>query len=272
MLWTIIILIVVLILIGIIFRMVINFLKLGWLINLIKITLFLCFILTILFGYFLIKDSIDFKNNFSNSTSTFLLYDHTTLLSGIQFNPKASGQDRFVMISFDVLKDMEKDYEKNKISEIKKENYKLIVFSLETFDDADNYQFEIDNQTNLTNEEAKLIVLSSDAREDFAQLMSAKQNIPIDQMRYRFSLAKQEDIKGYFFASIIDYYFNPKNSKEFIKEIRAEKIKIYDETFLFKSIKYIPEFMADELGITGNENNEKENNQVTGLSINNRKI
>lgn len=227
--------------------MVINFLKLGWLIKLIKLVLFLSFVLTVVFGYFLIKDAIDFKNNFGNSTNTFILKDGTTFLSGIKLDPKLFGEDKFLMISPEKLNEMELLYSEKNISGMKKEDYKIIVFDLKTLDTMSETQISAEEMTNITKDEAKKILLSDNVNEDFAQLLSEKQNIPIAQARYSLSRTKSEDIKGYLFSSIIAYYFNPKNSKEFIKEIRNKNIEVYEETFLFKSIKLIPNFMANEL-------------------------
>jgi hypothetical protein len=194
---------------------------------------------TVVFGYLVIQDTKDFKNNFANSTNMFLVTDslNTTesFLAGAILNPK---DKEFKTIDAEMLASIEKDFNEGNIRTLNSEYYKIFVIDIESFDEVELYNI-MDQNVELTREEMKSIMLSEDAREELSRIMAEKNGQTTEEVMDNLA-ATSEEIKGYLLSYYLTAVFNPSNVVQFLIQLKSGNIRVYKETALFKAVKLIP--------------------------------
>lgn len=211
---------------------------------------FILFVLVCIFGFFIIRDAMDFKNNFGNSTNTFILKDNQTILTGMNLNPGKSLDDKFQIIETAKLNELQKDIaEKPLINQknmdalrAKYKFYKFFVVDIEAIKDIpdDKFSIEIAQNQFLTKNQSIEVLKNPKILNKIMNISDVETNT-LEQKGY------YDKMKGFVFANVLIYYFNPKNSVSFFGEIKSGNIEIYDETILFKSLKFIPKAILDDV-------------------------
>jgi len=214
----------------------------GFFFKIFLIVLLLCVVGSVIFGYAVVKDANDFKNNFGNSTSMVIVKQTNTtantevFLSGVTFNPDKKS---FNSMSKKELANAEKLYKEDKLSTLGADYYKVFVIELKSFDDVKLYNIS-DYNVELSREEIKKVMLSDDARVELATIISKKNGMNANDILKELS-ATDEGVKSYLLSYYLTTVFNPSNIGEFLSQLKNENIKVYNNTALFKAIKLVPQ-------------------------------
>ena len=246
-------------LISIFVLMIIIFLILFWL----KKTLFLfgfffkiflllllvCVIGSIVYGYLIVKDANDFKNNFENSTSIVIVKETLNdsnntevFLAGVKFNPD---KKIFDALSKKDLADAQVLYKEDKISTLGADYYKVFIVELKSFDEIPLYNIS-DQNVVLSKEEIKAVMISDNAREALAKMISDKNGQSQTAVLNELS-ATNEEVKGYLLSYYLSTIFNPNNTIQFISQLKNNNIEVYNNTAMFKAVKLVPQSLINSL-------------------------
>ncbi len=199
---------------------------------------------SLVFGYYIIKDANDFKDNFKNSTSIILVKQTTnnevSFIAATTFNPE---KEEYKSVSKERLANITKLYNTNEFSKLNSEYYKIFVIDLNSFDNISLDKIT-DKNIDLTKEEIKQIMISSNAKEELATIISKKTGESKTAILKQIS-ASNEELKSYVLSYYISTIFNPKDTTKFISQLKNGNIIIYKETALIKVIKLVPEKLID---------------------------
>jgi len=220
----------------------------GFFFKILVILMLVCIVGSIIAGYFIIKDANDFKDNFQNSTNMILLKQVNTNDNSISFiagSTLNSEKKEFKSMTKEELQSAEESYKNDTFSTLNKKYYKIFVIELNSFDNITLDKIT-DKNVELSKEEIKTIILSSNAREDLAKIVSKKTG-ESKELVLKSITATNEEIKNYLLSYYISTVFNPKDTTKFISQIKNNNIKVYQETALFKLIKLIPTGIIDKL-------------------------
>jgi len=213
-------------------------------------------------GYLVVKDANNFKNNFGNSTSMVIVQQTNTtantevFLAGVTFNPKTK---EFSSMTKKNLTNAQALYDKGQISTLGTNYYKVFIVELKSFDDIKLYNIS-DQNINLTGDEIKRVMLSDNARLELASIIASKNGANVNDVLKSLS-ATDEGVKGYILSYYLTTVFNPSNIGEFLTQLKNDNIKVYENTALFKAIKYVPQSLINTA-----TNNKVTNNSNTNSS------
>jgi len=194
-------------------------------------------IIVLLVGtYFVYKDAQDMQENFQTSPNVFLLEQDDKIISGFQQVPDSEEPMPINDLS---------DYSiyPEDLAELKGDNYKLISFKQEAFDEID--LIELDNIEHPTS--FILTLISSETPvDDYITNAIIRDGIPQEQreeekqnMKQEFGLTDQE-FKGMLFASIFKKAVDEEGPIFIFKQYKEGNVVVYKETAVFKMINLIP--------------------------------
>jgi energy-coupling factor transporter transmembrane protein EcfT len=208
-------------------------------------------------GYLVVKDANNFKNNFGNTTSMVIVQEtnttanNGTFLAGVTFNPKTK---EFSSMSKKDLTNAQALYNKGQISTLGTNYYKVFIVQLKSFDEISLYNIS-DQNVELSKDEIKQVMLSDNARVELATIIAKKNGQNVNDVLNKLS-ATNEGVKGYLLSYYLTTVFNPSNIGEFLSQLKNDNIKVYENTALFKAIKFVPQSLI----------NIASNKQVTNVS------
>ncbi|HEY9703265.1 MAG TPA: hypothetical protein V6C58_12500 [Allocoleopsis sp.] len=186
---------------------------LGFLFKLFTIAMILCFLFSIWFGYQIIVDANDFKDNFSNSTNVVLVKDtinDTGMVAGMIFNPEKKS---FEQMTKEQLQYFQNSYKDGEFDSINDQYYKIFMIDVQSFKDIELPDSEY-GKINLTGEDTDSIA-NQIAQNDLG-------------------------LKNYILSYYLLELFNPTNMPEFIVQLKSGGVKVYENTALFKAVKLLP--------------------------------
>jgi len=211
--------------------------------------LFLLFMLivvigSIIFSYTIVKDANNFKNNFGNSTSMFVVKQTSngtdSFLAGMTVNPE---NKTLKYMNKSQLLYVEQLYKDNKLTILGAEYYKVFIINLKSFDNINLYNIT-DQNIQLNKSEMNAVMLSDNARDELAGIMANKtgqdKNATLSHLIY-----SNEQIKGYILSYYISTVLSPSNTAIFLSQLKDNSIKVYEETALFKALKLIPQSLLN---------------------------
>jgi hypothetical protein len=220
----------------------------GFFFKLFLLLMLVCVIGSIVFGYMVVKDANDFKNNFGNSTSIVILKqtnndtENVTFLAGVAFNPE---KKQFDSMSKKDLTNAETLYKENKLSALGADYYKVFVIELKSFDEISLYNIS-DKNVELSKEEIKAVMVSDNAREALASII-AKKNGEDQSVVLQSLAATNEGVKSYLLSYYLSTVFNPNNTIEFLSQLKNNNIQVYNNTALFRAIKLVPQALINTM-------------------------
>jgi hypothetical protein len=221
----------------------------GFFFKVFMVFLLVCVVGSIVFGYLVVKDANDFKNNFGNSTSIVIVKQtsndtniNETFLAGVRFNPE---KKIFDALSKKDLANAEALYKENKISTLGADYYKVFIVELKSFDEIALYNIS-DKNVELSKEEIKAVMISSSARETLAGIISKKSGENKADVLDGLA-ATNEEVKGYLLSYYLSTVFNPSNTVQFISQLKNNNIQVYNSTAMFKAVKLIPQSFINSL-------------------------
>jgi len=206
---------------------------------------------SVVFGYMIVKDANDFRNHFSNSTNVFIVKDTvnetTTFLSGTTLNLTRKS-DAYAPMDKDQLSSIKKLYDEDKMSTLNAQYYKMFVIDLKAFDDMKAFNvtdFKISDQNiELNHSEVSQVMLSSDARSEVAEIIALRNNVSKSSVLKEINF-DDEQIKAYILSYYLTSTLSPQNIAGLLSQLKNGNIQVYEETALFKSVKFIPQSLID---------------------------
>jgi len=198
------------------------------------------------FGYLVVKDANDFKNNFSNSTSMMIVKQTTngteSFLAGVTLNPE---KKEYNSMSQKQLSNVEQLYKDNKISTLGADYYKVFIIELKSFDEVKLYNIS-DQNVELSGAEIKTIMLSDNARADLSSIIAKKSGRKANDV-YNELAATDEGVKSYLLSYYLSTVFNPSNITQFLTQLKKDNIQVYANTPLFQAIKLVPQTLINTM-------------------------
>ncbi|MBD3355397.1 hypothetical protein GF361_05435 [Candidatus Woesearchaeota archaeon] len=208
-------------------------------------TMFLVFsavsLIILIFGFFVISDTMDFNENFQTQPSLFLLGDSGELTAGFSGIPSEEAQ--FTFLSEERLG----SYNESNLENILQDNYKIFLIKKDAFGSVD--QIEAEN-INITKKEIFNIIDSETPVYDYLRLQpeeipesvlpQAKEDI-LSQM----DIETEAEFKGLIFAILFSKTME--NPLFLFSQHQKENIIVYPETAMFKFIKRMPLSLIDNL-------------------------
>jgi len=208
-------------------------------------TFVLLFLISIVFGFFVIKDVNDMKNNFGNSSKLVLLADNNTVTSGF------TATDVVTPLSAQQLSEATALLQKKDYKTLLGSNYKLFIIKTEVLQNLSEAQFAIEGKK-VTMGNILGVLKSDKPRTDYASLIELNPgDIP--------SQVTNEEIKAGLFRNVFTYIFQ--RPLIILQQYQKGNIYIYPETIAFKAMKIssipILDFFVKET-INNNESVKKE--------------
>jgi hypothetical protein len=202
--------------------------------------------ISIFAGYLIIKDANEFKDNFSKSTNLFVLHEGDSFLSAIELRNSSTGsiEDKFKVLDKAIMEQLEYNYSTGRMDYISKHYYKAFFISIEALESRPEYIMS-DNGLNLGKSDVLEILLSDNPKELTADILAGNTGESKEDIM-RGLVATDEDIKGYLFSDSLNYFFSPQNLNRFLSELKRGHISVYEDTVMFKAIRYAPGFMMKD--------------------------
>ena len=204
------------------------------------------------FGFLVLSDVKDIRNNFPNTPSTFLLTKDNTVISGIigkfgeEFSPDLLTDAQLTSIQENFA---EKNYEA-----IKGDNFKLIIINKSSFDQITVY----DPDLQLTKDSIFSLLESEEPINDYItlQLGEGYSQAQFDIARQSFlrqaNITQESQFKSIMFGILLAQTLQEEPLFVFQGFI-DEKVIFYPETTAFKALKFLPESMLDSFVIVEGE-------------------
>jgi len=162
--------------------------------------------------FFIYQDFNDLRENFAVSEKKVILKDEDEVLTGLILNEDTK------LMTAQQLNDYSSYLRTDDFDKILGDSYKLMIFDV---DIVSNLDAEIDFENGITANEAITILKTSENKEEKAALFS---------------------------VILADEILTSRNPLFFFSEFKDGNIIIYPETALFKTIKFIPIALFEDVG------------------------
>lgn len=213
----------------------------------VKTIFFLSFVLLLIIGvlgFLIVDDAKEFQENFPTQPKSFLLLKEEVMVAGFQF-VGLDGED----VKFHdkkLLEEFTNAYNRNNLSEVLADNYKLFIFNYSQFSDilakGVVYDGFLLNQSLADN-----LFSSNNSRQVLADALE----LPVGIINSEFS--SDEDVKGAYFAILI-FDKMGKDPQFILKNLKNEDIEVFPETIIIQTIKFTPQVLYEEaLMVVNNE-------------------
>ena len=188
-------------------------------------------------AYYIIKDAKDFSKNFSVSQNLYVLSANNTVLSAFELSNKTYNE-------VDDLTYVSDSFKKYDFTNINDDYYKIVLIKTDTLDYINNVDLKEMN-VELTGQELKKVLESKTPKEELLKIDDT-----IDAKDLKIS---DDEFRNYLFSYVITEVYNPKNINILLSNIKSGNIVMYEDTALFKSIKYVPNLFIKDITKSGNQ-------------------
>ncbi|MGV8150679.1 MAG: hypothetical protein ACP5NV_03055 [Candidatus Woesearchaeota archaeon] len=214
----------------------------------VSIVFVLLIIFLIIGTIYILKDANDFKNNFSSSKNMFILAES---------NEESVNEDEIDIINIESafelrnktyieVSDFEKlakSYKTYEFSDINEDYYKIFVIKTSVLDEIESIELS-ELKIELKGNEIRAVLESEDAGETLISILEDEYDIKNPEVDF-----DNDELKQYLFTYTVTEIFNPKNVNILFSGIKDGAILVYEDSALFKSIRYIPTlFIKDATG------------------------
>ena len=176
-------------------------------------------------AYYIIKDAKDFSKNFSVSQNLYVLSANNTVLSAFELSNKTYNE-------VDDLTYVSDSFKKYDFTNINDDYYKIVLIKTDTLDYINNVDL-------------KKVLESKTPKEELLKIDDT-----IDAKDLKIS---DDEFRNYLFSYVITEVYNPKNINILLSNIKSGNIVMYEDTALFKSIKYVPNLFIKDITKSGNQ-------------------
>lgn len=209
--------------------------------SIIKATLFLLIITiipTIILGYLLYADFKDIQSNLQINPNLIILEKNNLVISGfiLNFNkdPQVNLSNQQDINNYNSL------YQNKDFFNLKSTNYKLIIIKYDNL--IQNLPETIQRESiTLSKQQLSNIMISEQPFTELKTIIS----LPESEIKNILNLKNEGELKSAIFFLILQE--NIKSVPEVLKMYKEGNIEVYEETILFKSVKYIPEDILSQL-------------------------
>lgn len=213
--------------------------------------LFVAFIvILIVFSYFIIKDANDFKKNFANSKNLIILANKDSQNNNLDNNIYniilASIVDNKTYMPINDIKNISDSYEKYEFSDINEKYYKIVYIRTESLDSFDKIKINELN-VSLSGSELREILESDSPGKKLSKIITNNVTNNDGTIESKILSLEDSEIKHYLLTYVISEFFNPKNVNILLSNIKSKNIFIYEDTALFKSMRYIPQIFINDI-------------------------
>ena len=132
-----------------------------------------------------------------------------------------------------------KSYKLETNKEILNNNYKLLIFSKESFDNLKRFYI---NDIEFKKIEFLEVIESENSLNNAAKLMDLNK----EEFKNIFDVKDNSETRSLFFGIMVSEAIG-QDSQFLIRNIKEKSIKVYPETILFKLIKFIPESVFNNI-------------------------
>jgi hypothetical protein len=170
------------------------------------------------FGVFVYKDILDMKANLKNG-NVVILFENEEVLSGFSVIDSSAQ-----VLSKEQLTLAGNQIKNNDLEALKGASYKLFIMDPKAIEQLEDPEFSLEGDS-LAKEQALSILRSSDPKNTLEGY-----SISTD--------SSSEEVKAELLAQSFEHIV--KNPVTMITQIKSRNLKVYEETALFKAMKYIP--------------------------------
>lgn len=188
-------------------------------------TLIIILLASFVTGFFLYRDIQDFKENFVIEEKLFLLGEEENYIAGFTMGSNEIG----VFLNNEMIN----NYESLTNKEILDENYKLLLFSEDSFENLKRVYI---NDQEFKKIEFFEVIESDNSLVDASRLM----DLDKEEFKFMFDVDDDSATRSLFFGIMVSEAIQ-QDSSFVIKNIKSKTINIYPETILFRLIKFIPD-------------------------------
>ena len=222
---TLIIYVVVLILLGIAYKVLKSMFK--WVAYIAAVL----WILGMVVGVMVYSDATDLKEKFADSEKLFLLEVDGDIETG--FHGVMKEKEQPVMLSEEQISKYDEFYDKEEYSSMLGTYYKMFIVNNSAFDDLESVNL---GEQELEKEVVFEILQSDDAAAVFSEEVGGKVSM------------SDSELKGNLFGALIMESMEKEGSIYIVRQIHDGNIRIYPETAMFKFVKYIPISLVNDIG------------------------
>jgi len=187
-------------------------------------------------GFLIYNDVQDFKEQFATEEKLFLLTQEEIGKENEYFAGFTMESNELGILLDD---DKIKDYKLKTNKEILNNNYKLLLFSKDSFDNLKRFYI---NDIEFKKIEFLEVIESENSLKDAARLMDLSK----DEFKTMFDVKDDSETRSLFFGIMVSEAIE-QDSQFLIRNIKEKTIKVYPETILFKLIKFIPESVFNNI-------------------------
>ncbi|MDO8642401.1 MAG: hypothetical protein Q7R76_02300 [Candidatus Woesearchaeota archaeon] len=199
-------------------------------------------------GIMLQLDTTDFTNKFETSPKTILLDDNNAIIAGFTGVLK-EGQPP-IFLDQATLDQYTQDYQRGELNAMKKESYKLFIVKRQALgfiekisfageDVSRDDAFTIMNAPDAVDMYADRVVEAGVQREDIApEFREEAKKQYLDEIQKQIGGSGQ--IKGALFGALVSEATTQQGPLFLLNSYHNKQVVIYEETFMFKVIKIIP--------------------------------
>lgn len=182
-------------------------------------------ILGIVLGIFLFLDAQDIQENFQTKEKIIILEHNKMVSAGFRSGREAVSIDARILANYsEALKNSEHD-------QIIGEDYRIIIYSLSLIEELDNFSITI-LETEFDKQEIVKIMRNEGKADYWAQ---------------KLFVEDYHQLRNIIFSELMNQKLSgPENTEVFIKGLKSGEIKIYPETMVFKTIKFLPGSWIEE--------------------------
>lgn len=203
-------------------------------------------------------DTQEFSQNFPISSKIVLLEDNQELIAG--FTGRLSENETPVLLTRQQVNEYHLYYEDKELNKIKGNHYKALIISLSAFDlmkpdgtvsvGSDQFTTEFTKDL-LRSDQPGFVYANEIIRQGSEENRFGAQSVAVLRKQIEHEIKQQlgddTQIKDAFFGALLAKAIEQQKAGFILRGIKRKKILLYEESFLFKIIKLVPEKLIDIL-------------------------
>ena len=203
-------------------------------------------------------DTQEFSQNFPASSKIVLLEDNKEVIAG--FTGKLSENETPALLTRQQVNEYHLYYENKEFNKIEGTHYKALIVSLNAFDQlkpeetvgVGNDHFTIDFTKSLLRADQPGIIYANEIiRQGSEENRFGAQSVAVLRKQIEYEIKQQlgddAQIRAAFFGALLAKAIEQQKAAFILRGIKRKKIVLYEESFLFKVIKLVPEKLIDIL-------------------------
>lgn len=192
----------------------------------ISYTLLIVVIVSLVFGYFVFQDLKDIQQNFETEPKLFLLEDNNKIMAGVII----TGNESVTLLTQKEQDKYTQYLKQNDLKSIKGNNYKLFILKKGFF----NSSVQIEEDINLTKEQAAEIMTSEEAIKKYAQITNTNEAELANE-------TTSAEVRSKIFTAALSSELNNAGGMLYIvQQIRKENAIVYEKTPVFMITDFAP--------------------------------